>query len=45
MAASRTKKNRISKRQRIDCFRAALGDLLKGARKYQHNKPVKKDEE
>lgn len=45
MSTSRTKKNRISKRQRIECFRAALGDFIKASRKYQHNRPVKKEED
>lgn len=36
----KSRKNRISKRQRMDCFRAALGDFLREAKKYQHSKSL-----
>ena len=33
---TKTRKNRISKKQRTECFLAALGSFLVEAKKYQH---------
>ena len=38
---AQTRRNRISKRQRVDCFRAALPDFWRDSKKYQHNKLAK----
>lgn len=38
MDHTRTMKNRISKKSRIDCFRKALPSFLKDAAEYEKNK-------
>ena len=40
-ASAKTRKNNISKRQRIECFQAALGDFWRDSKKYL---PAKKED-